>query len=194
VSHVRQASGPFTIALATLVEGVNHLRLEGSPEEAGIESKDADLSRPIVLEGDFVRTDNRVEVQARIATAVHLVCDRCLADLEQVLEASVRLFCEKQGRREQRGKTTTGRDDEGLMVYDGHTLDLRDEIRQVVLLEVPWHPLCKTDCKGLCPTCGKNRNLGDCGCKSRDGAGPWNVLRKALEEEGRPSDASREKE
>lgn len=195
---MRQASGPFVIALATLDEGVNHLRLEGSAEEAGISPKNAELTGPLVLEGDFIRTDNNLEVQARVEAAVHLVCGRCLRDLERPIATPIRLFCEKQGKRQQRQqrreKEKTDRDEEGLMVYDGHTLDLRDEIRQVVLLEVPGHPLCREDCEGLCPRCGKDRNLDDCGCERREPSGPWSALRGALEVEDRPSDASQKKE
>jgi uncharacterized protein len=194
VRLVRQLSGPFTISLASLEEGVNHLRLEGRPDEAGIEPDEADLTGPIVLEGDFIRADSQVEIQARLRTAVRLVCDRCLAELERGIDASVRLLFEKRGRRRQPGPAEKGADQDGLMYYDGRTLDLAEEIRQVVLLEVPWHPLCRVDCKGLCPQCGKDRNLGDCGCAKRQESNRWTTLRKLIEVDGRPSDASQEEE
>lgn len=37
------------------------------------------------------------------------------------------------------------------------------------LLALPVKPLCRTDCKGLCPVCGKNRNDSDCACKDDEG-------------------------
>ncbi len=44
-------------------------------------------------------------------------------------------------------------------------LDLSEAVRQDILLNLPMQPLCKADCRGLCPTCGKNRNEGECGCE-----------------------------
>ena len=46
-------------------------------------------------------------------------------------------------------------------------LDITDDIRGEIILEYPLRLLCKQDCKGLCPRCGKNLNEGDCGCKKQ---------------------------
>ena len=48
--------------------------------------------------------------------------------------------------------------------YDGDRLDLGEVVREQVLLALPLKPLCREDCRGLCPRCGQNRNLGPCGC------------------------------
>jgi uncharacterized protein len=73
-------------------------------------------------------------------------------------------------------------------------LELKDEIRQCILLEVPWHPLCSPDCKGLCSFCGHDRNLGDCGCVSPRAPGPWDALRKLNMAESRAADTWQKKE
>ena len=43
-------------------------------------------------------------------------------------------------------------------------LDLRPSVREQWLLAVPSFVLCREDCKGLCPHCGADLNLGPCGC------------------------------
>jgi uncharacterized protein len=43
-------------------------------------------------------------------------------------------------------------------------LDLDQDIREEIILEYPLNPLCKADCKGLCPRCGKNLNQELCNC------------------------------
>jgi uncharacterized protein len=55
--------------------------------------------------------------------------------------------------------------------YEGDRLDLADVIREQVLLGLPLKPLCRDDCLGLCPRCGKNRNAGPCGCTPEEEAG-----------------------
>lgn len=48
------------------------------------------------------------------------------------------------------------------------TLDLDEPVTTDILLELPSKHLCKDDCKGLCPKCGKNLNIGECSCDKRE--------------------------
>ena len=43
-------------------------------------------------------------------------------------------------------------------------LDTEAFIYNEMIMSLPMKVLCKETCKGLCPVCGKNRNMGDCGC------------------------------
>jgi uncharacterized protein len=43
-------------------------------------------------------------------------------------------------------------------------IDLDEVIREEIILDCAIRPLCKPDCKGLCPKCGKNLNQGGCSC------------------------------
>ena len=56
--------------------------------------------------------------------------------------------------------------DEFILLEDG-CLDLAELVRTQVLLELPTRFLCRPDCMGLCPKCGKNLNTGRCGCPER---------------------------
>jgi DUF177 domain-containing protein len=54
-------------------------------------------------------------------------------------------------------------------------VDLEPMIRDAVLLAMPFAPLCRPDCRGLCPRCGGDRNLGECACQPE--ADPrWSAL------------------
>jgi uncharacterized protein len=44
------------------------------------------------------------------------------------------------------------------------TIDLGPLVRDAIVLELPMAPLCREDCRGLCPQCGADRNEGDCSC------------------------------
>ena len=54
-------------------------------------------------------------------------------------------------------------------------VDLTPEIREGIILTFPSHPLCRAECKGLCPRCGADLNQGPCGCPPRDD-GQWGAL------------------
>lgn len=56
-------------------------------------------------------------------------------------------------------------------------VDISEDIRSELLLELPMVLLCREDCRGLCPACGKNLNRGKCGCSvSPGGALVWGEL------------------
>jgi uncharacterized protein len=55
-------------------------------------------------------------------------------------------------------------DDEAFRIDDEFWLDLREGLRQYILMSEPAKPLCREDCAGLCPRCGADLNLGPCGC------------------------------
>ena len=59
-------------------------------------------------------------------------------------------------------------------------INLEDEIRQSLILNIPLKPLCGKDCKGLCPQCGRNLNTGLCGCTVRETDPRWDTLRKLI--------------
>lgn len=48
--------------------------------------------------------------------------------------------------------------------YRDDQIDLNELLREQFYLELPMKPLCREDCKGLCPQCGTNRNTGTCTC------------------------------
>lgn len=57
-------------------------------------------------------------------------------------------------------------DDLDLFPYDGEVIDLEPLLREQFVLAVPFAPLCREDCAGLCPQCGIDRNTGTCGCEA----------------------------
>jgi uncharacterized protein len=52
-------------------------------------------------------------------------------------------------------------DDESYVLAD-EQVDVDQIVRDAVGVEMPFAPLCRPDCQGLCPTCGGDRNLGEC--------------------------------
>jgi uncharacterized metal-binding protein YceD (DUF177 family) len=70
--------------------------------------------------------------------------------------------------------------------YDEEALDPTESFRQVLTLELPGYPLCRKDCRGLCPTCGADLNQGNCNCGAPAcvaiGESDWKERLKALQE------------
>ncbi|HLX87792.1 MAG TPA: DUF177 domain-containing protein, partial [Acidimicrobiales bacterium] len=79
-------------------------------------------------------------------------CRRCLTPATGVLTLRVREHY-----------TEGGDGEETYPLADGD-VDLEPLVRDAVLLELPQAPLCRPDCRGLCPVCGVNRNDEACSC------------------------------
>ncbi|MCL5746530.1 MAG: DUF177 domain-containing protein [Acidobacteria bacterium] len=62
--------------------------------------------------------------------------------------------------------------------YAGDGLELKEILRERVLLALPMQRVCREDCKGICPSCGKNRKEGDCGCQPKLADSRWAALKQ----------------
>lgn len=126
------------------------------------------------LEGRVTKMGRKVLVQARSTAKLKGQCKRCLrpVSLEEQLDL-VRTWVPAEeahagGRREKkRGEEIEASFDPETVdeeAYAGKEIDLSSAVREQILLSVPASPLCREDCKGLCPSCGRDLNEGECGC------------------------------
>lgn len=70
------------------------------------------------------------------------------------------------------------------IVDEGGFINLSPILREEGILAVPIQALCLPDCKGLCPECGQNLNLGSCDCARDTGDPRWSALRTLLDQQG----------
>jgi uncharacterized protein len=92
-------------------------------------------------------------------------CSRCLEPLDQPLAVESRFLGSKDPELVVRGSHTLGTQDLDVVYIPEPTLEEQALVREQFQLQVPMHPLCREDCQGLCPNCGKNWNKGRCACR-----------------------------
>lgn len=89
-------------------------------------------------------------------------CDRCAEPVKKNMKLNLHRVLVKALANEEDADSDEFDD---YIVVENAQLDLDDLIEEEVLLFLPSKILCKNSCKGLCPTCGKNLNLGPCDCE-----------------------------
>ncbi len=99
------------------------------------------------------RTAQGLLLQVKLRAETPVECVRCLVDFEQPLEID---FTELYAF------TPNSVTESGLYVPENGLLDLTPLIRDEMYLAIPISPICKPDCKGLCPICGENQNETTC--------------------------------
>ena len=149
----------FVLDLGTLRPVVDRVEVEGSAADVG-------LTQPEWREqvrGSFVveRSGERVSVRGSVKSQAHVECVRCLREFDLPLEAPMVLYAERTGSTSREEQDQLERDDY-MLFHDGRRLDLRETVRELLLLELPITPVCREDCPGLCPKCGADLSLGPC--------------------------------
>lgn len=146
--------------------------------------QEEELNQPDPLTGtvDMLRTNRGVLVETALDGYVQVPCSRCLRDVRYPV--SLEIVEEFQPTVDVVRGTFIAVDEEdaALLINEHHMLDIREVVRQALLLEVPLQVLCREECAGLCPVCGQDLNLGPCEC-SLDAPDPrWDALAALLPE------------
>lgn len=146
--------------------------------ELGVEIEDMEvLSDPVsfseaAVRGEFFGTGDRVSIRAAIASTVTSRCAKCLEPVSMEIRAELDAQFARQPDPE----------DPDLYSFEGSKADLTDAVRDALLLELPYRFLCSEDCKGLCPKCGVNLNLGTCTCQEgAEVTNPFSALKAIVQ-------------
>lgn len=119
-----------------------------------------------------------IRLQGGLSTSLELPCARCLDPVIQEVERKFDLLYRPLGvDAGEKEAAATGTEAE-ISYYQGDGLLLEDALREQVLLSVPLRVLCREDCKGLCPTCGKNLNAEQCSCANEVHDARWTALKE----------------
>lgn len=134
---------------------IKNIHLETpAPADLGAEMIGAREGSPLVVDAELTSLDNGVLVRGR--ADVHLTgqCVRCLRDLEEDTAVSFdELYFTPEAASAQAAEGDEEADE--LFILGESTLDLEPALRDALVLALPFQPLCREDCAGLCPQCGE---------------------------------------
>jgi uncharacterized protein len=118
------------------------------------------------LRGTAERGERGVDFRARFDARVRLSCSRCLEAYETDLGADVELTLVAEAVEVVGDDLEMSEQDALLFHGEDGKVHLDAIAREQVYLNLPLKPVCRDDCRGLCPTCGENRNRLECGCRA----------------------------
>lgn len=116
------------------------------------------VSEPVLAQGVVRNTAGVLMMKGNVTTTIHGICDRCAADFDRDIDFPLDVVLVTELADEDN-------EDEWVFPLEGDCADLDDIVRTVFVLNLDSKLLCDEDCKGLCPTCGKNLNDGPCSCQ-----------------------------
>ena len=117
------------------------------------------LKKPVKIVGAVSNKASLVELDAQITYVFEAPCDRCGVD-----------YAKKHTLHIQKSLAPSieGEDSDSILLTPDMKLQLDELVYSEVIVSLPMKHLCKEDCKGICPKCGKNLNEGKCDCPEKE--------------------------
>lgn len=163
------------INLAKLHEGLNQVDFKVRPTDLGFDQNEETqilFPNDTFADVEVQKFGDKYFLKVHLVTLAHYSCDRCLEEYDRDLTADFQLVYSKEER------IGVVDDDDFRVLGEKQTeIDLREDIRENILLVIPMKHLCEETCKGLCPRCGANLNFEQCDCQQEVIDPRWEALK-----------------
>jgi uncharacterized protein len=189
-AHAVRGSRSVKVLVDRLTESPTELLFSVTPawwrERCGDDSELGEgLGRILEARTCLHRMGEDLYLQGEVQGLLELTCGRCLTRYREPIRERFRLVLEPAGSRvpaDPEGAAALARD--GVFLSDelesgwfrGSEIDLGSFFQEVIALAFPVQPVCREDCRGLCPRCGADRNAESCDCSEVRPDSPFAVL------------------
>jgi uncharacterized protein len=176
------------------------LACDVQPEELTLGPEEVRIEGGLSLSVEVVKCDGSVSVAGNLGGRFVRQCVRCLAEYEDAASLSFAVEYRGEEIKAERplahgrhalpsgaaAREFPARDEleENVYVLAGDQVELGEMLREQIILAEPMQPLCREDCRGLCPVCGQNRNERECGCPEERPSSPFEVLKRLQDRSG----------
>lgn len=113
-----------------------------------------DITKPVKVEGYAINYEGKIRFDMNIQTEIERTCSRCLAAFNEKIDFYADYVFVKSLENQE----------EDAYLFKGDSISLNEIVIDEIASQMTMKPLCEPDCKGLCPKCGNNKNIDECGC------------------------------
>ena len=131
---------------------------------------------PVLFEGEISRIEKGFALEGRLSYQGRLECSRCLAGYPFETREDFTLLLTKRITAAG-GEISLQGDELDEYFYDDPVVPVAPIVEERIQMAVPMKPLCREDCRGLCPRCGEDLNVTECGCAAEEADPRWEALR-----------------
>ena len=139
------------------------------PGAFSLKNEEFRLVAPVELQVEVRKDAKKVRLVGHIRTTLECDCSRCLEPFAVPVDSAFDLLflpASSAGDHGEDDEQEVHDDDVGVAYYKDDEIDLGEVMREQFYLALPMKPLCREECRGLCPACGINRNRETCDCKT----------------------------
>lgn len=148
-------------------EGLD-LEVRVEPRWEGVEGLWASLS-PVEASLHLEREGNGILASGTFSTTAVVQCSRCSEPVSVPISDSFAILYTEPSEAFDAEEVELSATEMDADVMQDDRIDVTKLLRENVLLNLPLQPLCRVDCRGLCPHCGINLNENTCQCRAQEG-------------------------
>ncbi|MEJ7849386.1 MAG: DUF177 domain-containing protein [Pyrinomonadaceae bacterium] len=156
-------------------EGSLQFDFSATTEEFELGTNDFRLLSDVKAIGEVVKHTAQTDVAGKITADAEFDCSRCLTPIKQDFNVAFDVSYITEMPEAATAEIEAGDLDTDVLADE--SLDLKEVVREQILLNLPEQVFCTEDCKGLCQKCGANRNLIDCNCEEKEIDPRWSALK-----------------
>ncbi len=165
------------IELANVGTTAKRIELQFDPVEIDLDGDSISLAGQAALDAELTGSECGAELNGQIRASVLLDCTRCLEPSEKKLAFEFRAIFVDSSQEDAAVEKELSDDALDTSFVEDGRIDLREVVREQILLAVPEQIFCREDCLGLCSKCGTNLNLIDCKCADDKVDPRWAALK-----------------
>ena len=147
-----------------------------------IQSGECEFQTPLSIHLNVLPVRDFFRITGYIETTIRQACVRCLEIFDSPLTSRFILNYSKQIPKDVHGDDASGieltAEQIGMIFFEGEEIDFKAALQEQIILAIPYKPLCRSDCKGLCAQCGQDLNAGPCQCRHEPKEGPFAILKQ----------------
>lgn len=180
---LRLTCSPMKINLREVEAGTREFGFDSSPEEMELAFPEVEFPEEVRIAVKVTGSDRQYLLEISIETRVKQQCSRCLEPIVGPVETEFQLLLKLCPSLRESSQTTdsASEDDDLVLIPESETsFDITERVREAIILALPLKPLCREDCRGLCPRCGTNLNRGNCQCGGQKSDPRWSKLKELM--------------
>ena len=175
----------MNISISDLKLKKNLKVIEKLPPAELLQGEDNGITGDITVEMDLSMSGDDIRADGRVSFTLVMQCGRCLESYRLPVSEEITLRYKLSADGSVTEFDEFGSDTfipEKNRATGDYFIPLEALMRETVLLAIPMKHLCREDCAGLCPSCGKNLNAGACGCAKENASNPFAKLNNLLDD------------
>lgn len=126
------------------------------------------FTSPVDIDVRLAKEGGKVFLSGQVKTELKLTCTRCLEPSDHHFLTKLELVYYPKHSDVAEGERELQEDDLVMSYYCEGIIDISEDVRESIILNLPVKPLCKVGCRGLCPQCGGNLNEKECACREEE--------------------------
>lgn len=135
-------------------------------------------SASVFVSGNIIRLDGKFRFKGQVSATFNINCDLCLEPFDFNLSFNIdEVFCRSDADFESYDEKNN------FWTFSGTIINIEPAVLSDILINMPMKAVCSENCKGLCPVCGCNLNIKNCGCVKTDFNPEFEKLKALFEED-----------